>query len=132
MPRVPLLSSHLERVATWGAGAERTGRPCGFVAAAYQTRTDLKELTMAHVIAQPCVGVKDTACITVCPVDCIHPTPHEPAFAAAELLHIDPDACTDCGLCVDECPAKAIFHEDDLPTEWAGYLRRNADFFQQA
>ena len=29
---------------------------------------------MAYVIAQPCIGVKDTACVTVCPADCIHPT----------------------------------------------------------
>jgi NAD-dependent dihydropyrimidine dehydrogenase PreA subunit len=28
---------------------------------------------MAYVIAQPCIGVKDTACVTVCPMDCIHP-----------------------------------------------------------
>jgi hypothetical protein len=25
---------------------------------------------MAHVIAEPCIGVKDTACVDVCPVDC--------------------------------------------------------------
>ena len=33
---------------------------------------------MSHYIAQPCIGTKDTACVTVCPVDCIHPTKDEP------------------------------------------------------
>jgi NAD-dependent dihydropyrimidine dehydrogenase PreA subunit len=28
---------------------------------------------MAFVSAEPCIGVKDTACVDACPVDCIHP-----------------------------------------------------------
>src|SRR5512133_454900 len=28
---------------------------------------------MAYVIAEPCIGVKDSACVDACPVDCIHP-----------------------------------------------------------
>ena len=28
---------------------------------------------MAYVIAEPCIGVKDMACVDACPVDCIHP-----------------------------------------------------------
>ena len=28
---------------------------------------------MACVIAEPCIGTKDTACVDACPVDCIHP-----------------------------------------------------------
>jgi hypothetical protein len=28
---------------------------------------------MAHVIAEPCIGTKDTACVDGCPLDCIHP-----------------------------------------------------------
>ena len=27
---------------------------------------------MAYVIAEPCIGVKDSACVDACPVDCIH------------------------------------------------------------
>ena len=27
---------------------------------------------MAYIIAEPCVGTCDTACVEVCPVDCIH------------------------------------------------------------
>jgi hypothetical protein len=28
---------------------------------------------MAYVIAEPCIGVKDTSCVDACLVDCIHP-----------------------------------------------------------
>ena len=28
---------------------------------------------MEYIIAEPCIGTKDTACVDVCPVDCIHP-----------------------------------------------------------
>lgn len=28
---------------------------------------------MAYVIAEPCIGTKDTACVDACPVGCIHP-----------------------------------------------------------
>ncbi len=28
---------------------------------------------MAYIIAEPCIGIKDTACVDACPVDCIHP-----------------------------------------------------------
>ena len=36
---------------------------------------------MAYIICEPCVGTKDTACVDVCPVDCIHPRKDEPTFA---------------------------------------------------
>ena len=32
---------------------------------------------MAYVIAEPCIGTKDTACVDACPVDCIHPKKDE-------------------------------------------------------
>ena len=85
---------------------------------------------MAYVIAEPCVGVKDTACVVVCPVDCIHPTADEAGFAAAEQLYIDAPNCICCGLCVDECPVRAIFDQADLPAEWAGYAERNAAYYR--
>jgi NAD-dependent dihydropyrimidine dehydrogenase PreA subunit len=85
---------------------------------------------MSYVIAQPCIGVKDTACLTVCPVDCIHPRKDEAGFLQAEMLHIDPDHCIDCNLCVDECPVHAIFAQSDLPVEWAEFVERNANYFR--
>ena len=85
---------------------------------------------MAHVIAQPCINVKDTACVVVCPVDCIHPRSDEAGFAEAEQLYIDPQTCIECGLCVDECPVEAIFQDTDLPAEWAEFLEKNAAHFK--
>ena len=84
---------------------------------------------MAYVIAEPCIGVKDTACITVCPVDVIHPTPDEADFAAAEQLYIDQGNCIHCGLCMQECPVNAIFADTDLPAQWIGFIEKNANYY---
>ena len=85
---------------------------------------------MPHIIAEPCIGTKDTACVEVCPVDCIHPGPDEGKAEESEQLYIDPDTCIDCGLCVDECPVQAIFPEEDLPEEWTKYIQINADWYK--
>lgn len=84
---------------------------------------------MSHWIAEPCIKTKDTACVAVCPVDCIHPTKEEPDFEKEEMLYIDPDTCIDCGLCVDECPVTAIFSDDDLPEKWEHFKKINTDFY---
>jgi ferredoxin len=89
-----------------------------------------RSFVMAVVIAEPCVGVKDTACITVCPVDCIHPTSDEPDFARVKQLFINPQECTSCGLCIGECPVSAIFDDLDLPAQWSEYIERNAAYFR--
>jgi ferredoxin len=84
---------------------------------------------MPHVISEPCIGVKDASCVPVCPVDAIHPSKDEDDFATVEMLYISPDACIDCGLCVDECPVRAIFPEDELPEEWKDYVEKNAAYY---
>ena len=61
-----------------------------------------------YIIAEPCIGTKDTACVDVCPVDCIHPRKDEADFATAEMLYIDPDVCIQCGNCEPACPVTAI------------------------
>lgn len=86
---------------------------------------------MAHVITEPCIGTKETACVDVCPVDCIHPRKDEPGYDASKQLFIEPDTCIDCGLCVDECPVKAIYPEADVPGEWKQYIQINADHFKK-
>ena len=73
---------------------------------------------MAYVIAEPCIGMKDAACVDACPVDCIHPKKDEAKFANEELIYIDPVECIDCGACVPVCPVSAIFAIDDLPEKW--------------
>jgi len=84
---------------------------------------------MAYVIAEPCIGVKDTACVTACPVDCIHPRKDQSDFEAAEMLYIDPVECIDCGACVPVCPVQAIYVEGDLPERWVHFAKINADHY---
>jgi NAD-dependent dihydropyrimidine dehydrogenase PreA subunit len=86
---------------------------------------------MAMVIAKPCIGVKDTACVVVCPVDVIHPTKDEADFASAEQLYVDMPNCIDCGMCVEECPVRAIFHEDDVPREWHEFIEKNRAYYAE-
>ena len=73
---------------------------------------------MAYVITEPCIGVKDTACVDACPVDCIHPKKDEVGFEELAQLYINPVECIDCGACVPVCPVSAIFAVDDLPDQW--------------
>ena len=71
---------------------------------------------MTYIIAEPCIGVKDTACVDVCPVDCIHPTKNEAEeFEKENKLYIDPEECIDCGACEPVCPVEAIFEEAATP-----------------
>ena len=86
---------------------------------------------MAYTIAQPCVTVKDTACVEVCPVECIHPTKNEATFAAATQLYIDPVTCIDCGACQAVCPVTAIFPNDQVPDNWKNFIQTNADYFKK-
>ena len=87
---------------------------------------------MTYIIAEPCIDVKDTACVDVCPVDCIHPTKNETEeFEKEKKLYIDPEECIDCGACEPVCPVEAIFYEDDVKDEWAAYTKANADFFDE-
>ena len=78
---------------------------------------------MAFVICEPCIDVKDAACVEVCPVDCIHEGPDQ--------YYIDPDECIDCGVCEPECPVEAIFEEDAVPDEWKDYIEKNRKFFEE-
>ena len=78
---------------------------------------------MTYTIAEPCVDIKDKACIEECPVDCI--------YEGARMLYIHPDECVDCGACEPVCPVEAIYYEDDVPDQWSGYTQINADFFAE-
>jgi ferredoxin len=46
---------------------------------------------MSYVIAEPCIETKDTACVEVCPVDCIHPKKDASEFEKENKLYIDPE-----------------------------------------
>ena len=82
---------------------------------------------MAYVIAEPCIGTKDSACVDVCPVDCIHPRKDEPEFAQATMLYIHPEECIDCGACVPACPVAAIYESPDAtPAHQKDLIEANA------
>jgi NAD-dependent dihydropyrimidine dehydrogenase PreA subunit len=76
---------------------------------------------MTYVIAEACIGVKDRACVDVCPVDCI--------YEGEDQLYIHPDECIDCGACEPECPVNAIFPEEDVPANMVAYIEKNREVF---
>ena len=83
---------------------------------------------MAYVIAEPCIGVKDTACVTACPVDAIHPKKDEICDETVPQLYISED-CICCAACVPVCPVSAIYPEEDLPEKWKRYAQINRDWY---
>ena len=84
---------------------------------------------MPFVITDPCIGTKDSACVDVCPVDCIHPRKDEPEFATTTMLYIHPDECIDCGACVPACPVAAIYDSpDSTPASQKGLIEANSVF----
>ena len=85
---------------------------------------------MAYIITDPCIDTKDTACVDVCPVDCIHPRKDEPEFATTRMLYIHPDECIDCGACEPECPVNSIFPAESVPAQWSGYIQIDADWYK--
>ncbi|MCP4078175.1 MAG: ferredoxin family protein [Gammaproteobacteria bacterium] len=78
---------------------------------------------MTYVVTENCIRCKYTDCVDVCPVDCFHEGPN--------FLVIDPDECIDCDVCVEECPAEAIFSEADLPEGQEQFIEINARLAQQ-
>jgi ferredoxin--NADP+ reductase len=83
---------------------------------------------LTFVITQPCCN--DAACVPVCPVNCIHPTPDEPEFATAEQLYIDPETCIECAACMDACPVSAIHPDYELPDDAERFLDLNASWYE--
>jgi NAD-dependent dihydropyrimidine dehydrogenase PreA subunit len=51
---------------------------------------------MTYIICEPCIGVKDRACVDECPVDCI--------YEGEDQLYIHPEECVDCDACLPACP----------------------------
>ncbi|MFH8381869.1 FAD-dependent oxidoreductase [Kitasatospora sp. NPDC018058] len=83
---------------------------------------------MAYAITRTCCN--DASCVSVCPVNCIHPTPDEPEFGTTDMLHIDPKACIDCGACADACPVDAVFPVDRLRGPDTVFGDLNRDWFR--
>src|SRR5262249_37340412 len=77
---------------------------------------------MPYIIAEPCINVKDKACVEVCPVDCI--------YEGETMLYIHPDECIDCGACEPVCPVKAVFAEDETPDPSKNFTELNKKLFK--
>ena len=80
---------------------------------------------MSFIIGKKCVSTCDTACVDVCPVDCIYTTDNEDQY------YINPEECIDCAACEPVCPVTAIFSEDEVPEEWDKYSDLNYTYFGQ-
>ena len=78
---------------------------------------------MAYIVTESCIKCKYTDCVDVCPVDCFREGPN--------MLVIDPDECIDCTLCEPECPAEAIYSEEDVPKGQEAFLKLNAELAKQ-
>jgi len=78
-----------------------------------------REHCMTHVVTENCINCKYTDCVDVCPVDCFREGPN--------FLVIDPDECIDCAVCIPECPANAIYAEEDVPEDQQAYIALNAE-----
>lgn len=83
---------------------------------------------MAWVITRLCSDCKDTACVEVCPVDCIYGLT-EQRSEYRDQLFIDPEECIDCGACEPECPWGAIFEDAAVPEIFQEDTAINADIF---
>ncbi len=78
---------------------------------------------MTYVVTQNCIRCKYTDCVEVCPVDCF--------YEGENFLVIHPDECIDCGLCEPECPAEAIFLDDDVPEDQQIFIEINAQLAEK-
>ena len=94
------------------------------------------------IITESCIGVKDRACVDVCPVQCIyefdpaknvlfsedeagsgeianthHPNAESLAIFGDSMLYVNMDECTSCTACYqpDVCPVGAIYSEEQVP-----------------
>jgi len=78
---------------------------------------------MTYVVTENCINCKHTTCVEVCPTDAFREGPN--------FVVIEPDDCIDCNLCPAECPADAIFYEDDLLPEQSKFLELNRELALQ-
>ena len=72
---------------------------------------------MTYVIAEPCVDVMDTACVSVCPVSAFHKRDDG-------VVTYDPNKCIGCRYCMVACPFEVPTFEYDK----AAPVVRKCDF----
>src|SRR5512135_1160884 len=119
-PARPIQVSTLAQKDSPAQATRRHGRSSGRRDGFDRISTDSGGLEkMTYVVTENCIKCKYTDCVDVCPVDCFREGPN--------FLVIDPDECIDCTLCVAECPAEAIYAEDDVPENQRHFIALNAE-----
>ena len=105
------------------------------------------------IITEACIGVKDRACVDVCPVQCIYefdpttnmlfsevesgsgvventhtPSPDAIGVFGDGLLYVNLDECTSCTACYqpDVCPVGAIYSPEHVPDGSASTEKYNS------
>jgi ferredoxin len=86
----------------------------------------------------------DTACVDVCPVDCINGPIYtdrrgEEVYSMTDeektnkQLYINPEECILCGACIPECPVDAIYRDEDEAIQVGDEqsIHRNYEFYGQ-
>lgn len=100
---------------------------------------------MSYIIGNLCVDVCDTACASVCPVDCINGPIYtdrrgEEIDGMSEVdkkglqLYINPEECILCGACIPECPVDAIYESEEDTISAEGdeeSIHKNYEFYGQ-
>ncbi len=98
---------------------------------------------MSFIIGNKCADVCDTACASVCPVDCINGPIYtdrrgDEIHGMSEVdkkglqLYINPEECILCGACIPECPVDAIFESEEESARAEGNeesIKKNYEFY---
>lgn len=99
---------------------------------------------MSFIIGVSCVGCVDTACVDVCPVDCINGPIYTDRRGdeihnmtdeekVDKQLYINPEVCINCGACIPECPVDAIYRDETeaIESEDEESVHKNYEFYGQ-
>jgi NAD-dependent dihydropyrimidine dehydrogenase PreA subunit len=101
---------------------------------------------MSYIIGNKCIDVCDSACASVCPVDCINGPIYNDKMGnelkdlkeSGEIknldkpqMYIDPSVCIDCGACLPECPVDAIYEDEEeaIKNNDLESVNRNYNFY---
>lgn len=84
---------------------------------------------MTWVITRLCADCQDTACVKVCPVDCIYGLTVEDSNYR-KMLFIHPEECINCAACEPECPWGAIFEDSATPDIFKEDIQVNVKVFE--
>jgi len=74
---------------------------------------------MTFVVTDACINCKYGECARVCPQDAFH--------EGFNFVVINPDSCSNCGLCEMVCPVDAIFAIYNLPDHLSMFININME-----